>query len=63
MLHFHILRQRLEVWIQPRFVQIRLFIDDEIDSDDNDTSKEDRQKRSGAADFLCLEHGYVCRSG
>jgi hypothetical protein len=63
MLHFHILWQRLEVWIQPRFLSIRLFIDDEIHSDDDKNSKEERQKRSGAVDFLCVKHGYGCRSG
>lgn len=63
MLHFHILRQRLEVWIQPRFLSIRVFIDDEIHSDDEKASKEERQKKSDVVDFLCLEHGYGCRSG
>jgi hypothetical protein len=63
MLHFHILWQRLEVWVQPNFLSIRLFIDDETHSDDDKNSKEERQKNSGAVDFLCVKHGYGCRCG
>jgi hypothetical protein len=63
MLHFHIFRQRLEIWVQLRFLSRRVCRYGETHSDDDKNSKEESHRWSGAVGFLCVTHGYGCRSG